>query len=240
MFRRFKDRLTEVSEEVKRDPRFQNSLASVNSFAEKSVALIKNEQPQLQPPLLPSSRRASSASDQGNGVARIQSQLSLSSLIQSSSPPPENADGLSSLSLELLTAPGPQGSPKGQADRLSPNSDMAGAFNPDNSFFSLTEEDDETLALDGAGLLVTAGSADLRRKSETGSLNRDHSSTPTMLFPVYESPPLQRRSFALPSTSSDMDSTAGSEMGSEMGSATQLTAISKEQLFNMLQKSRTR
>ena len=44
MFKKFKDRLSEVSEEVKKDPRFQNSLASVNSLAEKTVAVIKNEQ----------------------------------------------------------------------------------------------------------------------------------------------------------------------------------------------------
>ena len=44
MFRKFKDRLSEVSEEVKKDPRFQNSLASVNTFAEKTVAVIKNDQ----------------------------------------------------------------------------------------------------------------------------------------------------------------------------------------------------
>ena len=44
MFKKFKDRLSEVSEEVKKDPRFQNSLASVNSLAEKTVAVIKNDQ----------------------------------------------------------------------------------------------------------------------------------------------------------------------------------------------------
>merc|ERR1712141_27346 len=38
----------------------------------------------------------------------------------------------------------------------------------------------------------------------------------------------------------DLDSTTGSEWGSEAGSQTQLTSISKEQLFQMLQKSRTR
>ena len=31
------------SEEVKKDPRFQNSIASVNSLAEKTVAVIKND-----------------------------------------------------------------------------------------------------------------------------------------------------------------------------------------------------
>ena len=44
MFKKFKDRLSEVSEEVKKDPRFQNSIASVNSLAEKTVAVIKNDQ----------------------------------------------------------------------------------------------------------------------------------------------------------------------------------------------------
>ena len=43
MFKRFKDRLSEVSEEVKKDPRFQNSLLSVNSLAEKTLTAIKNE-----------------------------------------------------------------------------------------------------------------------------------------------------------------------------------------------------
>ena len=43
MFKKFKDRLSEVSEEVKKDPRFQNSIASVNSLAEKTVAVIKND-----------------------------------------------------------------------------------------------------------------------------------------------------------------------------------------------------
>ena len=43
MFQRFKDRLSEVSEEVKKDPRFQSSLHSVNSLAEKTLTAIKNE-----------------------------------------------------------------------------------------------------------------------------------------------------------------------------------------------------
>merc|ERR1711997_585859 len=38
----------------------------------------------------------------------------------------------------------------------------------------------------------------------------------------------------------DLDSTTGSEWGSEAGSQTQLTSISKEQLFQMLQKTRSR
>ena len=43
MFKRFKDRLNEVSEEVKRDPRFVNGIASVNQLAQQTVSAIKNE-----------------------------------------------------------------------------------------------------------------------------------------------------------------------------------------------------
>ena len=37
MFKKFKDRLTEVSEEVKKDPRFVNGIASVNQLVKKLV-----------------------------------------------------------------------------------------------------------------------------------------------------------------------------------------------------------
>ena len=43
MFKKFKDRLTEVSEEVKKDPRFVNGIASVNQLAQQTVAAIKND-----------------------------------------------------------------------------------------------------------------------------------------------------------------------------------------------------
>ena len=43
MFKRFKDRLTEVSEEVKRDPRFVNGIQSVNQLAQQTYSVIKNE-----------------------------------------------------------------------------------------------------------------------------------------------------------------------------------------------------
>ena len=43
MFKRFKDRLNEVSEEVKRDPRFVNGIASVNQLAQQTVSALKNE-----------------------------------------------------------------------------------------------------------------------------------------------------------------------------------------------------
>ena len=37
MFKKFKDRLTEVSEEVKKDPRFVNGIASVNQLVKKLI-----------------------------------------------------------------------------------------------------------------------------------------------------------------------------------------------------------
>ena len=37
MFKKFKDRLTEVSEEVKKDPRFVNGIASVNQLVKKKL-----------------------------------------------------------------------------------------------------------------------------------------------------------------------------------------------------------
>ena len=60
------------------------------------------------------------------------------------------------------------------------------------------------------------------------------------LFPIYEAP---QQVFTLPPN--DLDSTAGSEWESDFdrpgsSASTHLTAISKEQLFQMLQKSRAR
>ena len=43
MFKKFKDRLNEVSEEVKKDPRFQNSLASVGRIAENTIGTLNRE-----------------------------------------------------------------------------------------------------------------------------------------------------------------------------------------------------
>ena len=40
MFKKFKDRLNEVSEEVKRDPRFQSGLASVGKIASDTLSNI--------------------------------------------------------------------------------------------------------------------------------------------------------------------------------------------------------
>ncbi len=43
MFKKLKDRLSEVGEEVKRDPRFQNSLASVNRLASDTLSTINRD-----------------------------------------------------------------------------------------------------------------------------------------------------------------------------------------------------
>lgn len=43
MFKKFRDRLNEVGEEVKRDPRFQNSLASVNKIAQDTLSNLNRE-----------------------------------------------------------------------------------------------------------------------------------------------------------------------------------------------------
>ena len=40
MFRKFKERIAEVSEEVKRDPRFVNGIASVNQLAQQTYSAI--------------------------------------------------------------------------------------------------------------------------------------------------------------------------------------------------------
>jgi len=43
MFKKFKERLAEVGEEVKKDPRIVNSLASVNHLAQQ-VSVLKDKQ----------------------------------------------------------------------------------------------------------------------------------------------------------------------------------------------------
>ena len=101
-----------------------------------------------------------------------------------------------------------------------------------NHFFSIDEEGDEGAA--------AAGAARPNGRSRTGSTGSDVHS----LFPIYEAP---QQVFALPPP--DLDSTAGSEWESDFeggggrpgsSASTHLTSVSKEQLFQMLQKSRAR
>jgi hypothetical protein len=42
MFKKFKERLAEVGEEVKKDPRFVHSLASVNQLAHQVFIVVQN------------------------------------------------------------------------------------------------------------------------------------------------------------------------------------------------------
>ena len=56
------------------------------------------------------------------------------------------------------------------------------------------------------------------------------------LFPIYESP---QQIFSFP-VNADLDSTAGSEWEEDASSQQRLTSVSKEQLFQMLQKARAR
>ena len=109
-------------------------------------------------------------------------------------------------------------------------------MNSNNNFFSLTEDDDDINVSDDVNASSTptkqSGENRPRRPSSTGGPDL---SDP--LFPIYEDPGGPR--FTLPSQH-DLDSTTGSEWGSEAGSQTQLTSISKEQLLQMLQKTRSR
>jgi len=71
MFKKFKDRLSEVSEEVKKDPRFQNSLASVNKIAADTLGTLSREKSASKESL------ASNAS-QTSGQLQFQQQQQLS------------------------------------------------------------------------------------------------------------------------------------------------------------------
>ena len=44
MFRKLKDRINVVSEDIKNDPRFQNGLASVNKVASDTLAAINKSE----------------------------------------------------------------------------------------------------------------------------------------------------------------------------------------------------
>ena len=44
MFKKFKDRINVVSEDIKNDPRFQNGMASVNKAAADTLAAINKSE----------------------------------------------------------------------------------------------------------------------------------------------------------------------------------------------------
>lgn len=234
MFKKFKDRLTEVSEEVKRDPRFQNSIASVNQLAQQTYsALNKPER---------SGSRESLASNNSNLVPSF-SQLQDSEF---------EAAGIESghrrsHSSDLQAYYSGENNQSLTASASSPALGMAMAAN--NSFFSLTEEDDAIISGTDSPTKATFSQVDLSQPASSSPLNRSRrlssgsmTTEAANLFPIYESP---QQVFNFPIN--DMDSTAGSEWDDDFstrddgGSSHQhLSAISKEQLFQMLQKARAR
>ena len=118
-----------------------------------------------------------------------------------------------------------------------------------NSFFSISEDDPVVNNGDGGGgspATSNFSSVDLMqnvpstsspvarsRRLSSGSMTTEAAN----LFPIYES---QIQAFQ-PILNADLDSTAGSEWEPEEDASSQrLTSISKEQLFQMLQKARGR
>ena len=237
MFKKFKDRLNEVSEEVKRDPRFLNSLASVNQLAQQTSALIKNER-------IDGSRESLNQAPPTPSFSQLQREEELTSEVLS-------VNGHKrSHSSDLRTAFSglePPTEPRGLVTSASSPSLVNNHINmASNSFFSLTEEDDNVLDLNKSSpgkdsfsnvdLIsnVPSSSSPLprSRRLSSGSMTTEAAS----LFPIYESPQLTQPFL------NDLDSTAGSEWEDDTASATsqRLTSISKEQLFQMLQKTRGR
>lgn len=229
MFKKFKDRLTEVSEEVKRDPRFVNSLASVNQLAQQTYSAIsKNEKNGSRESLHQTPSFSQLREDEAAGIeaASAGHKRSHSSDLQHSFVNDSDFKGLHT---------------SASSPSLTNHFNMAS-----NSFFSLTEEDDVGSNGNNSPSKDNFSSVDLAnnvpstsspvpssrgRRLSSGSMTTEAAN----LFPIYESP----QAFQPPIL--DLDSTAGSEWEDDGASSTaRLTSISKEQLFQMLQKSRGR
>ena len=232
MFKRFKDRLNEVSEEVKRDPRFVNGIASVNQLAQQTVSALKSEKEgsneNLQVNFIPGADAQAAgggqveiSQDSGEGHHR----RSQSSDLQNFFNQPTLSGLSASASSPALSAP------------------MAS-----NNFFSLTEDDDAPISEQETSPLASFSNVDLQsQQSSSSPIGNNHrarrlssssmSTEAANLFPIYESP---QQIFSFP-VNADLDSTAGSEWEEDAGSSQQrLTSVSKEQLFQMLQKARAR
>ncbi len=262
MFRKFKDRLTEVSEEVKKDPRFANSLASVNQLAQQTYsALNKNEKTGEEPydqssleasGLVPSYAELQQRPETGLDPLEISGghKRSLSNDLQSFFDGGRSVVNNSSVAGTSLPV---------SASSPSLGSSMNTAAG--NNFFSLTEEDDliggsannspsksgannndasgfTSVELAGGGggegrnpNFLTSSPTHRNRRLSSGSQNTEAAN----LFPIYEAP---QHTYRLPST--DLDSTAGSEWDEDGTSGQHLSSVTKEQLFQMLQKTRTR
>ena len=216
MFKRFKDRLNEVSEEVKRDPRFVNGIASVNQLAQQTVSAIKNERESSNENLNVNFTQLQDVEGPSLGHKR-----SHSSDLQSFFNEPNHSLSASASSPALSN----------QVPVMA-----------SNNFFSLTEDDDAA-ASEQDSPAKSFSNVDLQQPLNSSSpVNRARrlsSSSMTTeaanLFPIYESP---QQVFTF-NASNDLDSTAGSEW-EEDASSQRLTSITKEQLFQMLQKSRAR
>ena len=142
MFKKFKDRLTEVSEEVKRDPRFVNSIASVNQLAHQTYSLAVNKAENR------GSSRESLASDSSNNIVPTFSQLQQQQQIEGleAYPEQESAGHRRSLSSDLqayFSSSEPKFPTSSSSPSLLVNSTASGgvmASAANNSFFSLTGE----------------------------------------------------------------------------------------------------
>ena len=112
--------------------------------------------------------------------------------------------------------------------QASPTKESAPTTLTNNGFESV----DLTMQQPGGATSTPAGRT---RRGSSSSMTTEAAS----LFPIYEAP---AQVYSLPS---DLDSTAGSEWegaggGDGASSTAQLSAVTKEQLFQMLQKMRTR
>lgn len=196
MFKKFKDRLNEVSEEVKKDPRFQNSLASVNKLAQDTLSTLNREKSGSRESLQSTTSQEKFGNSHPTGNNNLLSNDQFFSLADDEdsvlTPPPLDSSNDATLSpIEMST--------------------------PTKSGFEPVE--------------LGHPNGTRARRSSSGSMTTEAST----LFPIYESP---QQVFSLPSAT-DLDSTAGSEW-EDGNSSAQLAAISKEQMFQMLQKMRSR
>ena len=226
MFKRFKDRLNEVSEEVKRDPRFVNGIASVNQLAQQTVSALKNE------------KETSSNENLNVNFTQLQEPVEETSVLG------HKRSHSSDLVQSFFNEPASYSNLSASASSPALSNQVPSVM-ASNNFFSLTEDDDIAAASEQDSPAKSFSNVDLQqpltssssspvnrtRKLSSSSMNTEAAN----LFPIYESP---QQVFTF-SANNDLDSTAGSEW-EEDASSQRLTSITKEQLFQMLQKSRAR
>jgi len=206
----FKKLKDKIADEVKANPRLQGTLDSVNQLAAQTYSAFNKE-----------------GSGSRESLTSLASQLSLSTLTAGDQDKQvDNVNG------ELVS----WGSPAAAAVTAGGSSSSSGQF------FSLGEDDDP-ISLSNANsptktptqtLHTTGGSM---TSTPRGRRLSSGSTSEAALFPIYEDPDLDQDTIPL---FSDMESVAGSEAGWADDSSTQLSAVSKEQLVNMLSKMRSR